>query len=217
MLEVKANKSFQDIGKSLNSKNGKPLFYNDLRKTYTELWTLLRLGVKDRRSPLHTPSLASVRGDGSPTLRTVVLREADASSRTLRFHTDARSAKFREITANPRVALHFYDPDRKIQLRVDGRASIHTRDDYATEVWRKMHPFSRLCYKTELAPGVSIEDPSDIATPLVGMDDRDGRENFSAVSVRMEQVEWLYLAARGHRRARYSWQADQMLATWLAP
>lgn len=194
-----------------------PHFYNDLDATLTEAWRLLRLGATDRRSPLHTPAIATIREDGAPSVRTVVLRAADPDLRTLRFHTDLRSVKVRELDADPRVALHFYDPIEKIQLRVDGRAILHADDSLASEAWAASRSFSRLCYGIAPNPGGVLDDPRDAQVAKNTGDAEAGRENFAAVSVDIVCLEWLYLAARGHRRARFTWEEQRSTAVWLVP
>ena len=194
-----------------------PRFYDDLDASLLEAWHLLRRGVHDRRSPFHTPAVATLRDDGFPTARTLVLRAVDERQRHLRFHTDARSAKFREISADPRVAVHFYDASRKIQLRIDGRASLHRDDELADTAWRGMRPFSRACYRVATGPGAHLESPQAPSNVGATLDPEAGRENFTALCVSIESLEWLYLAARGHRRARYAWIDGEVQGTWLAP
>ena len=175
------------------------------------------MGVTDRRSAFHTPMVATVSEDGSPALRTVVLRAADADKRTLRFHTDARSAKFGELWAAPRVALGFYDPVTKVQLRVDGTATLHTYDALGLDAWRGTRPMSRACYRILPAPGSKIGDPRRVeAVEGEGHSDA-GADNFAAVLVAVDRLEWLYLAARGHRRARFTWDEESMEVVWLVP
>lgn len=175
-------------------------------------WSLVSRGVKDRRSPFHTPTLATVGDDGRPDLRTLVLRGANEGERTLRFHTDRRAGKLRQIVAEPRVAVHFYDAGRKLQLRMDGRASFETADaGTGAEAWERTRDFSRACYRVQPAPGSVIEEGHAYAMPNEPRDAEEGRENFAVLLVRVDEVEALYLAASGHRRARFG---D---ATWLVP
>jgi hypothetical protein len=48
--------------------------------------------------------------------------------------------------------------------------------------------------------------------------DADGRERFCAVDIEVESLEWLYLAAHGHRRARFRRRGDGSVeAGWLVP
>jgi pyridoxamine 5'-phosphate oxidase len=195
-----------------------PSFYDNLEGTLTEAWRLIARGVADRRSPFHHPAAATVGRDGRAQVRTVILRGCDVAARTLRFHTDARSGKAAEIAADPRVGLHFYDPGAKIQLRLSGRATLHRDDALADAAWTGSRLFSRQCYGVVPGPGhpmtsggaFSLPEPTDDGTAA-------GRANFCAVAVAIEELEWLYLAAQGHRRARFTWSSDGMQAVWLTP
>ena len=158
-----------------------------------------------------------MRRDNRPAVRTVVLRAFDPESRVLRFHTDVRSSKFGEIAAEPNVALHFYDAIKKIQIRVDGDARLHLDDGTAACAWTSMRPFSRACYRVEPGPGTVIEVPTVVRSSSDMQDRKAGRDNFAAVCVSMERIEWLYLAARGHRRAQFEWNEGSLSATWLVP
>ncbi len=193
-----------------------PAFYNDLDATLVEAWRLLVQGARDRRAAFHTPVVASLRGDGRPGVRTVVLRAVDPDLRVLRFHTDRRSTKHGEIAADPRVAMLFYDPAAKVQICIDGLAARHASDEIADLAWRQTKPMSRACYRVSPGPGTLIEDPSAAIGGDAG-DGEAGRENFAAITVAIDAVEWLYLAARGHRRARFRWDGQALSATWLVP
>jgi pyridoxamine 5'-phosphate oxidase len=64
-------------------------------------------------------ALATVDSDGSPSVRIVLLKSADA--RGFSFFTNYRSRKGREIEATGRAALCFYWPSLERQVRVEGR------------------------------------------------------------------------------------------------
>lgn len=194
-----------------------PSFYNDLNASLAEAWRLIARGVKDRRSPFHTPSIATISTDGAPAVRTIVLRGADPARRTLRFHSDGRSRKITELIRDPRVSVHFYDPGRKIQLRATGTAMIHDGDDTATAAWAATRPFSRECYRVTPGPGAEIATPADALFSSAGPDGETGRDVFRAVSVAIDGLEWLYLAHQGHRRAIFRWASDTLDARWLVP
>ena len=183
------------------SPDHQPEFYNDLAKTLGEAWRLLESGASDRRSPFHTPALGTIDSDGCPSVRTVVLRAADRNQRLLRFHTDIRSAKCREIAVSPNVSVHFYDAGSKIQLRVRGVARVHCSDVMATSAWEETRPFSRVCYTVQSAPGTRLRDPRKIERVRNDEAMETGRANFAAIHVSISTLEWLFLAAHGHRRA----------------
>ena len=51
----------------------------DLKELLKTAWTLFEEGMRDRRSTFHLPTVASISVDGSPTIRTVVLRGVNVS------------------------------------------------------------------------------------------------------------------------------------------
>jgi pyridoxamine 5'-phosphate oxidase len=195
-----------------------PSFYDDLGETLAEAWRLMARGVADRRSAFHHPALATAGADGAPEVRTVILRACDVAGRSLRFHTDQRSGKARELAANPRAALHFYDPGSKIQLRAAGRAALHANDAVADAAWAGSRPISRQVYGVMPGPGAEIA--SGGAFRMIdgeGAEDAPGRANFMAVVLEVQRLEWLYLAAAGHRRALFTWDGGTLRSAWLSP
>jgi len=189
-----------------------PAHANDLREVRATAFALLSRGVADRRSPLHTPTLSSIGLDGAPRARTLVLRGFDAASRTVRLHSDRRSDKFAEILRDTRCALHGYDPTAQVQIRLEGIASLHTEDEVANAAWGATQPSSRIIYAIEPAPGMAIAAP--MAAPV---DQEAGRPNFGVILLHIRSLEWLFLAAAGHRRARIDWLTGEERATWLVP
>lgn len=194
-----------------------PAFYNDLDATLAMAWAQLARGVADRRAAFHTPTLGTIALDGSPSVRTVILRGCNIAARSLRFHTDRRSIKVTEIERDPRVSLHFYDAGQKIQLRLAGIVDVHSGDLVAETAWVKAQPMSRAIYGMTLPPGTVIENPVTSPPPIVPDGQTVGFENFVIADVVVTAIEWLYLGHQGHRRARFDWPEGQLQAAWLAP
>lgn len=193
----------------------RPAYADRLDESLAEAWRMLARGAADRRSPFHTPVLATRGLDDRPEARTVVLRATDSEARTLRFHTDHRSAKVAELARDPRACLLFYDAGHKLQLRVTGRAALHHQDDIAATAWAASRPFSRACYAQPIAPGEATSEP--IEAPRQDHE-ADGYDRFVAVLLRIDAIEWLWLDHAGHRRARFAWDERATLhSTWLAP
>ena len=191
--------------------------HDDLHATLGMAWSLMVRGVADRRSAFHTPSVATVGPAGDPEIRTIVLRGASASDWTLRFHTDNRSAKFAALAASARIGLHVYDPHLKVQVRFCGLAHVRGEGDVADAAWAKSLPMSRACYAQKPAPGAELPAP-DLPAVLAGQDLDFARQNFAAVVVHVTEIDWLYLLASGHRRARFSRDAAGTVTShWLAP
>jgi hypothetical protein len=192
-----------------------PTFLDDLDETLAHVWRQFGRGVVDRRNSFHTPTLATLADDGTPVSRTLVLRGIDVTTRTLRLHTDVRSRKWAELAHAPRASLHVYDAGQKIQVRAAGQIARHTADAIAERAWANSRASSRACYAQDLAPGAVVPQP--IAAPPVGTHDATAYRHFGVLLMAIDRIEWLYLAAAGHRRALFTWQGDAATAQWLAP
>jgi pyridoxamine 5'-phosphate oxidase len=186
--------------------------YDDLAASCAYGWSMLARGVKDRKSAFHTPSIATITDEGTPSVRTVVLRGCDMAAKTLRFHTDTRSGKIAELTQNPQAALHFYDANAKIQLRLAAKLETASGATYDA-AWANTRPMSRECYQVTQSPGSLIDDPYQVAFDAAAT--QDGEAHFAPVVAHILKMEWLYLAARGHRRALFDFEQDTQ--NWLAP
>jgi len=189
-----------------------PAHADGLEAVLAEAFRLLSRGVADRRSAFHTPTVATIGPDGVPALRTMVLRGFEASTRMLRLHTDQRAAKFGELAADPRMAIHIYDPSAQMQLRLSGVATKHAANAIAVAAWAASQPGARRCYAATVAPGAAV------AAPPPPPPDGDGYANFAVLACEFDRLEWLWLAAAGHRRARFIWaEGGGRDATWLGP
>lgn len=192
-----------------------PAHYNDLDAVLATARDILADGAANRHAPAHTPTFATSGPDGTPRLRTVVLRDFAPPTMQLRFHTDRRSGKVAELEANPSAALHVYDRDRKVQLQASGRAVLHRDDDVTAAAWTQSQPMSRICYQVTNAPGSVVGDPRHATQDPA--QNAGGSENFMAIVLQIEALEWLFLDARGHRRARFTREGDAWPGVWLVP
>jgi pyridoxine/pyridoxamine 5'-phosphate oxidase len=191
----------------------------DLDTVLASSWALLRRGVEDRRHPARTPVLATVDASGGPEMRVVVLRHCCPDTRMLDVHTDQRSEKVGHLLAEPRCALLIHAQDLKVQLRIRARATVHIADPLADAQWATTHPASRLLYGSPWAPGVPVDDPAAAAATLHDRTDAERHGHFALLRLQVDRIEWLRLAAGGHRRACYEWPAGAGTpqATWRMP
>ena len=176
------------------------------------VWALLNDGVARRDAAFHTPVFAS-QGEWGPDARTVVLRAADAQKRQVICQTDTRSPKVLQLTDNPRVAWVFYDPEQKLQLRLHGLATLHDHDTLARSRWEASAPASRACYANSPGPGARVAAPDAVSS----LDEAQGYRNFLVISCEVQHLDWLFLSANHHRRARFSWQGNAWHGHWVAP
>lgn len=123
-----------------------PAHYNNLDAIIPAAWSPLKHGVSDRKSGSHILQVATLNTDGLPTTRSVVLLAFEEQTRTLRFHTDFRSEKAKEIFDRPQIAVRIYDRVEKAQIHLRCRATLHHRDSQSADAWRSMPGMSRKCY-----------------------------------------------------------------------
>lgn len=197
--------------------------YDDLGAVEREAFRIISRGVADRRPAFHTPMLVTRGVDGFPAARTVVLRGFDPHQRTLTFHTDRRSTKVSELAVNARVAVAFYDANSKIQVRVAGIAIVHDGDAISKAAYECLSAWSRRCYLAA-PPGTPSREPTSGSSPELearaptAEGSADGSANLSVIRVPVSRMEWLCLAAQGHRRASLAWHEEHRLhAEWLTP
>ncbi len=194
----------------------------ELENILTEIWATLQQGMTDSRDACHTPALATLSERG-PALRTVVLRQVQSESRILACHADVRTAKIAEVQQSPAVSWLFYAPERKIQIRAEGSAMVHHQDAVALAAWERTNLSSRRAYCTLAAPGSVSEIPASGLPPELNdrvptqAESEIGWPNFAVILCTITRLEWLYLSAKGHRRARFDWNGDNFEANWIIP
>lgn len=187
-----------------------------------EIWKMLERGVSRFNDPFHWPVLGTTGKDGCR-LRTVIFRQFILPDRILVCHTDARAPKAREICHSSNVSWLFYHPKKNVQLRISGKAELHTDDPFADDQWAASKITSRLNYSAIEPPGTPVHKPSSglpdfllnkIPTLL---ESEKARKNFMAISCRIDSIDWLILSVLGNRRARFDWDENGLSATWLIP
>ena len=139
-----------------------------------------------------------------------------------RYHSDIRSSKIEKIKKNPKCSILFYGKEEKIQLRVKAECEVNYNNDVTKESWEKTGHISRKCYLVTNGPGTESEKPTS------GLDNKFdnfdftkeesevGYKNFCVIRCKIKSIEWLYLAAKGHRRAIINLNGSKKF-TWLVP
>ena len=197
-----------------------PAYYESLEEIQKKLWSMLDDAVVNRNSPFRIPVFICADQndiDG----RIVVLRKSDQKNNLLQFHTDLRSQKVNILKKNKNASLVFYDKEQKIQLRAKVICEINNKNSISEESWKKTQHISRRCYLTDSAPGSLSGSPtSGMISKLEDFDytmeqSEKGYENFTVIKCEIKSIEWLYLAAKGHRRAIFNLINNKK--NWLVP
>ena len=200
----------------------KPDYYNDLDKIFIKIWNLLSFGLNNRNASFHIPTFICADKDKSDG-RLVVLRGVDEKEKKIWFHSDIRSNKIKILKSTPQATLLFYDKSEKVQLRISGNVKISYQNQMSKKSWEKTVHLSRQCYLSDKAPG------SDVSTPTSGLTNKVdnlkytkeeseiGYKNFCVIETFVKSIEWLYLAAKGHRRDYFTLKNNSLEKKWLIP
>ena len=197
-----------------------PAYYENFEEIQNKYWSMLEDAVSNRTSSFRIPVFICSHKDEVDG-RIVVLRKSDRENNLLQFHTDFRSPKVEILKNNNKASLLFYDKEEKIQLRVKVNCEINNQNSITEESWKKTQHISRRCYLTDSPPGTSSENPtSGMISKLEDFDytmdqSEEGFKNFTVIKCNIKSIEWLYLAAKGHRRAMFDIENKE--ESWLVP
>ena len=78
---------------------------NDLDLALEYALNKLRKAVKKRNDDLHLLNVVTIGDNNKPNSRNVVLRNFSIENLTIRFHTDKRSSKIKDIEKNEAICL----------------------------------------------------------------------------------------------------------------
>ena len=203
-------------------QNIKPNYYNDLDKVYLKIWDLIKTGLKNRNAPFHIPTFICGKNNNFDG-RLVVLRGIDEKEKKIWFHSDIRSNKIKILRSSPKATFLFYDKSEKIQLRISGNTKINYQNPKTKKSWEKTAHLSRQCYLGNKAPGADTSMPTSGLTAKIDdlkytkEESEIGYKNFCVIETYIKSIEWLYLAAKGHRRAYFNFNKNQHEKKWLIP
>ena len=195
-------------------------YYEDFSEIKKKIWSMLNNAVKDRSSQFRIPVFSCGNNDNIES-RIVVLRKSDENNNIVQFHSDIRSDKIDILKKNPKASFLFYDKELKIQVRLKVEAIINHNNDITKQSWEKTQHISRKCYLVDNGPGTISDKPtSGLKLELDNFDytkeeSEEGYKNFTVIQCKIKSIEWLYLAAKGHRRARFDLENNK--DNWLVP
>ena len=197
-----------------------PAYYENFKEIKKKIWSMLDDAVTNRSSQFRIPVF--ICGDQKDfDGRIVVLRKSDQQNNLLQFHSDIRSDKIPKLKNNKKASMLFYDKEEKIQLRLKVECTINHENEITKESWSKTGHISRKCYLVDNGPGTESPTPTSGLKPELDnfeftMEQSEkGYKNFTVIQCKVKSIEWLYLAAKGHRRARFDIETNK--DTWLVP
>ena len=197
-----------------------PAYYEDFKEIKDKIWSMLDNAIKDRGSPFRIPVFICG-GQDDFDGRIVVLRKSDRENNIIQYHSDIRSNKIAKLKLNKNAAMLFYDKEEKIQVRLKVECIVNHENDITKQSWLKTGHMSRKCYLVDNGPGTESPSPTSGLKPELDnfeftMEQSEaGYKNFTVIQCRIKTMEWLYLAAKGHRRAKFDLENNK--DTWLIP
>jgi hypothetical protein len=187
--------------------------YNEISQTLESADLILNNAVENAKTLFHTLAVSSIDNNQIAT-RVMVLREFNLKERYIRFHTDYRAAKIDHYSENNSASVLGYDPNLKIQIKLQGSISVHYNDYLTQAAWEGSTTRSKKCYSVKGGSTLEISDPKEY--DLKDGNIEDGYMNFAVLKFSFNNLEFLHLKSSGHRRALHSWN-ESFSSTWLVP
>ncbi|MEO0481571.1 MAG: pyridoxamine 5'-phosphate oxidase [Planctomycetota bacterium] len=184
-----------------------------------ELW--LRQATEVGIDEPNAMTLATVDADGCPSCRIVLLRSIDDDG--LRFFTNYKSAKARDLAANPKVGVAFFWPELERQVRVRGQAEKLPPE--VSDAYFRSRPKGSQLSAWASPQSETLADPAELVKRLTEVQERfaDAEEVprpdfWGGYLIRPEEFEfWQGRPSRRHDRFRYQRSANGWSVSRLAP
>lgn len=171
--------------------------------------TDLKTALEKKEHPFRYFTLASSSINGTPRLRTVVLRTIDEDL-NISIYTDSRSKKITHITAQNNVSMLFFDPQKMVQISIRAKAKIITDPSFIKPIWDQVPQHSRKDYSSLLPPGTAIENPEKI-------DVSEEKHFFCVLKMIPNRIEHVQLGRVYHTRSLFKKENNQWKGSFLTP
>jgi pyridoxamine 5'-phosphate oxidase len=175
-----------------------------------------RLGIK----PFNAAAFATAGRDLQPTVRMLLLKEAD--ERGFVFYTNLQSRKARQLSDNPRASACFWWEPLERQVRVEGPVEI-VSDREADEYFASRPRGSQIgAWASQQSSALSSRDELIAAVASLTADYRDQTVprplHWSGYRLLPERIEfWREQPDRLHERELYTRHENGWKLTLLAP
>ena len=166
----------------------------------------IQRGTVDRKSSFRLPVLSTSLND-KVFQRIVVARNFDAHDHSLLIFTDRESHKYYQLHHNKNCSLLFWDQKQKLQVQIDGEASIV---DDKKAYWDKLNDKQRDDYRIIPFPGIEISSFRDYQF-------NNSEDRFEVINIKFKQMDVLQLSSSGHCRAKCIFTKNSRKEFWVSP
>ncbi len=187
-------------------------FFQDLKQIEKTIWNFFIQGSANKRSYFNSPTIATF-DNKAQNIRTLILRKAIYSDRTLVFYSDIRTEKVSDIISNNHVAIHVYDRKKNLQVQCFGKADIISNSNETKQIWTKLSNISKKNYMSKKKPGTKIK--SFLLNHIV--EQKSAYLNFCIIKISIDRILCLHLSRKGNRKAEFLYKKQKFIANWLVP
>ena len=181
------------------------------------------LGAAESAEPVNPNAMfvASVGVDGTPSLRTVLLKAAEADAGFV-FYTNLESQKGRELLAHPAAAAGFYWRTLGRQVKLEGRTALV--EDHEADTYFASRPRGSQIAAWASKQSESLKNRDILVRAVAEFEQRfEGAEvprppHWSGFRLTAARIEfWLSQPSRLHYRLLYERQGTGWTRRWLNP
>lgn len=189
---------------------------DSLDQAFTKVHDQLKRAGMDKNHKFRFFSVATVDTSKKtvPQSRMVVLRSFD-DDWIFEFYTDHRASKVREIEMNPVISALFWDPSKRVQVRIEADAVIHNQDEVSAHRWKHVQGDAQKAYTSVVSPGSVIDSPEKAHQ----WPDSFKSNYFTVVVCEAVKIKALQLSGLEHLAFEYgrSSEKDEWKKSWIAP
>ncbi|WP_340105144.1 pyridoxamine 5'-phosphate oxidase family protein [Rhodohalobacter sp. 8-1] len=189
---------------------------HSLDKAFNEVHDQLKRAGVDTRHKFRFFSVATVNASKKiiPQSRMVVLRSF-SDDWAFEFYTDHRTSKVEEIESNPIISALFWDPSKRVQVRIEAEAAIHNQDDLAESRWKDVQGDAQKAYTPVVSPGSVVDKPEDAHK----WPDAYRYDYFTVIVCSAVKIKALQLSGMEHLAflCKRSHESDSWDKNWIAP
>ena len=200
----------------------------ELQTINNDAWNALTAATTDQSSTFSTLTLSTVATRQSntgqiqtatPQARLLVLRKAISHRQQLEFHTDIRSPKWFELLTNSAACITGYDPDQRLQLRLQGQITLFEPNTVEnTTAWSALTHWTKNTYCSN-TPGSALQAITNPPSPTDAADVAYGQKNFGVLIFEASSLDWFQLERGNNRRALFEYNKNDTAfsGSWITP
>ncbi|HKL14393.1 MAG TPA: pyridoxamine 5'-phosphate oxidase family protein [Balneolaceae bacterium] len=189
---------------------------HSLETAFTDVHDQLKRAGVDKNHKFRFFSVATLNRDEKaiPQSRMVVLRSF-SDDWSFEFYTDYRSSKVNEIESHPVISALFWDPSKRVQVRIEANVTLHNQDDVAAARWKDVKGEAQKAYTSTIAPGSEIKTPDEAHEWPESL----SSDHFCVAVCRTSEIKALQISGMEHIafKARRGSANDEWVKSWIAP